>query len=111
MRTSFPFVLIALAAACGGTADLDSNEDDATAASYHLFTVRRDERKCAAPMCGGFWATAISEDASPVYVADLDLSRAGLSSESVVRSAPGEELLLRARISKGKLIVKDAWRG
>src|SRR5437870_2618040 len=52
--------LALLAAACGGAIDqLDEGEDDATAASYALFTVRRDERKCAAPACGGWWATAL----------------------------------------------------
>ena len=83
--------LALLATACGGAIDqLDAGEDDATAASYALFTVRRDERKCAAPACGGWWATALRTDATPSYVSDLDFSRAHLDdrTESQLRGAP-----------------------
>src|SRR5260221_6213616 len=112
--------IVLLATACGGAIDqLDAGEDDATAATYALFTVRRDERKCAAPACGGWWASRPHGSANPVYVSDLDFSRASLDgkTESQVRAAPGEELLFKARLcAPGKrgqhqLLVKDAWRG
>ena len=76
-RINFALASLLLASACGGAIDqLDAGEDDATAASYALFTVRRDERKCAAPACGGWWATTVRTDATPRYVSDLDFSRA-----------------------------------
>lgn len=117
-RNAISLALSLCAAACGGSPDsMDAGADD-VAGSAQLFTVRRDERKCSAPACGGFWASATTTDASPVYVADLDLSKAGLdaATEAQVRGAPAEELLFKARVgtdSKGlrKLLVKDAWRG
>jgi hypothetical protein len=119
LKTRCIFAVLLCAAACGGGMDpLGENADDATSATQ-LFTVRRDERKCAAPACGGFWASAVSQDASPAYVAELDLSRAGLdaASRQEVREAPAEELLFRARLGAAdkrglrRLLVKDAWRG
>ena len=120
LRKIFPLAVILFVAACGGAADsFDEGSDDVTSASLQLFTVQRDERKCAAPMCGGWWASAVQQDASPIYVTDLDLSRAQLDAqtEQSVRAAPAEELLLRARAGAAdkrgfrQLVVKSVWRG
>ena len=110
MRKIFLLAMTLFLAACGGAPGLDEASDDVGVA-YSLFSVQRDERKCAAPMCGGWWATATQQ--SPVYVSDLDLARAQLDArtEQAVRGAPAEELLLKARISGRTLIVKTVWRG
>ena len=119
-KIAFSVALVLCAASCGGSIEpLDQGEDDAAAASYLLFTVRRDLRKCAAPACGGWWVSAVHQDASPLYVSGLDFSRTKLdaAAQDAVRAAPGEELLFKARIGaadkRGQrmLLVKDAWRG
>jgi uncharacterized protein DUF6748 len=118
-RIIFPVVLALCAIACGGAPDLADEIDADATASTQLFTVRRDERKCAAPACGGYFASPVKENATAVYVPDLDLSRAGLDAqdEQALRAAPAEELLFKARLSAPDkrglrtLLVKDAWRG
>ena len=119
-RKIFPLAMILFLAACGGTADsLDEGADDVTAPSWQLVTIRRDERRCAAPMCGGFWVSKAQSDSNQAYVADLDFSKSTLDAETqqMIRSAPAEELLLRARIGAADkrgardLLIKDAYRG
>jgi len=96
-------------------------------ASY--LTLRRDVRRCAAPLCGGFFVsrvnrlTTVCADGSrsdECYVADLDLSALGLSDEqaALVDGAP-EDFLLRGEIvplttevgELGSLNVSEAWQG
>jgi hypothetical protein len=93
------------------------------------FELRRDVRRCAAPLCGGFFVsrvnrlTTVCVDGSrsaECYVADLDLSALGSSSEQEQRlsSAP-EDVLLRGEIvpqstdfgELGRLTVAEAWQG
>jgi len=94
------------------------------------FSVTSDPRDCASPLCGGFWVTRVNRAttvcvdgslAQSCYVADLDLSRLGLSvdQEAEVRAAAGH-LLLRGSIETapgdaipnlGLLRVTEAWIG
>src|SRR5690349_20430525 len=94
----FAVAMFLLFTACGGAVDsLDEGADDVSAASWQLFTVRRDERKCMAPMCGGWFATSAQNSS---YVTDLDFSKSALDAgtQEMVRSAPTEELVLRAKL-------------
>ncbi len=111
--------LVPFAIACGGASSIDESNDDVTAVTDQLFSVRRDERACAAPACGGFFATAILQNTAASYVTSLDLAKAGLDAPTrqSVLAAPSEELLLQGHLSAAdkrgfhKLVVKNAWRG
>jgi hypothetical protein len=98
---------------------------------HAYFAVAPDLRLCPSPLCGGFWVTRVNRAttvcvdgslAQSCYVADLDLSRLGLSveQEAEVRGAAGH-LLLRGAIEPapsslpignlGVLGVTEAWIG
>ncbi|MEY4547938.1 MAG: hypothetical protein RL685_4133 [Pseudomonadota bacterium] len=91
--------------------------------------LRRDVRRCAAPLCGGFFVDAVNRDtlrcvdgrrSAECYVSDLDLSSLGLSEaqQAVVRGEPTTFLLrgeIQPRRSRagtlGELVVSEAWQG
>ncbi len=103
----------------------DASSDDAS--SY--LSLRRDLRRCAAPMCGGFFVartnrlTTECADGSrsrECYVAELDFSALGLSAEQVASvNASPEGFVLRGEIVSqsselgdvGRLNVNEAWQG
>lgn len=69
------------AAADEAAADDDSKADVA-GGTYTFYTVRRDLRRCAAPLCGGYWVDRVNATktrcadgtyAEECYVAELDL--------------------------------------
>ena len=106
---------------------IPSDEQSADTSSY--LRLRRDVRRCAAPLCGGFFLervnrlTTVCADgsrASECYVGDLDFSALGLGAESVARvEATPESVLLRGDIINrsselgdvGRLVVTEAWQG
>jgi hypothetical protein len=99
----------------------------ASAPSY--VTLRRDVRRCASPLCGGFFVDAVNQEtlrcadgsrSAECYVADLDLSTLGLSAdqEATLQSEPRTLLLLgQIRPQRtafgllGELSVTEAWQG
>ena len=103
--------------------------DDQSADTSSYLRLRRDVRRCAAPLCGGFFvarvnrlttACADGSRAAEWYVGDLDLSALGLGAESVARvEAAPESVLLRGDIISrsselgdvGRLVVTEAWQG
>lgn len=123
---------IALAAlGCAVDADLDlddpSTAEDLIVRGDGYFTLTHDTRRCAAPMCGGWWVSPVNDDrarcadgslATRCYVADLDLAGTNLP-ESVTADLPGAEgTILRGTIAAvthpagrfGRLVVTEAWR-
>jgi hypothetical protein len=93
------------------------------------FRLRRDVRRCAAPLCGGFFVSRVNSSSTSCvdgarsaecYVTGLDLSALALGSaaEARVTGAP-EELLLAGEIAPestdfgelGRLRVTEAWQG
>jgi uncharacterized protein DUF6748/Kazal-type serine protease inhibitor-like protein len=91
--------------------------------------LRRDVRRCAAPLCGGFFVERVNrlstscadgQRSAECYVADLDFSAIGVSEEQsqAVRGEP-ERYVLRGEIvaepsafgDLGRLIVSEAWQG
>jgi hypothetical protein len=116
--------LSALAPLLGGCLAGDdgstSTEDDLSASSRSYVTLTRDTRKCAAPMCGGYWVKDVNRKTGPTYVSDLDFSSSGLEDADVekVREAPAEELVLRGKLGPKEsahgtrpFIVSEAYRG
>lgn len=147
MSTSMPrklllTLLFAAAAlpACGTPADessLDESELQASDAAgkadangnVYYYTVRRDFRKCAAPMCGGYFVKNVNfsytkcADGSwknECYVASADFGKLGFSDDELagVDKAIGEGVaLLRGYLTNvkqgtakyGKLTATEAW--
>ncbi|HTV21036.1 MAG TPA: Kazal-type serine protease inhibitor family protein [Polyangiaceae bacterium] len=108
---------------------LEPTDASSTSDSASYLTLRRDGRRCAAPLCGGFFVSRVNRlttvcadgsRASECYVSDLDLSALGLSDEQValVRDTP-EDFVLRGEIvpestdvgELGRLSVSEAWQG
>jgi hypothetical protein len=139
--TSLLAVLTGLALlGCSGTgASIDgSGSDEATAAltqdlqlggDASYLRLRRDVRRCAAPLCGGFFVERVNrlsticsdgERRAECYVADLDTSAIGLSpdQEGLIQSSPTTFVLRGEIVSQlsdfgdvGRLIVSEAWQG
>ena len=103
--------------------DLGTTEDSAelSASSRTYVTLRRDSRKCLAPMCGGYFVGDVNRvNPSEKYVNSLDFSKSGLSADdiAVVLEAPESELVLRgklgpteARFNTRSFLVYEAYRG
>src|SRR5262245_30776194 len=109
---------LAASACSAGDVDTPTTDDstttlaqDARRAGPSYVTLRRDLRRCAAPLCGGFFVDAVNQDtlrcadgsrSAECYAFDLDLSALGLSAkqEQLIRDQPGTFLLqgtLRSR--------------
>jgi hypothetical protein len=108
--------------------DVSSDDVSSDAASSYLL-LRRDLRRCAAPLCGGFFVAranrlttecADGSRSSECYVAELDFSALGLSDDQTasVEASP-EDFVLRGEIVSqsselgevGRLNVSEAWQG
>jgi hypothetical protein len=106
---------------------LPTDAGDPERASY--FEVRRDLRRCAAPLCGGFFVRSVNRLSTvcadgtrnaECYVMDLDLSALGFSDDqsAQIEAAP-EDVLLRGELGAedttfgqlGVLSVSEAWSG
>lgn len=96
--------------------------DDALSLSADSWVaVRRDLRRCMAPLCGGYWVKDVNrKQGREVYVRALDFRKAGLGEADVakaLRAADGE-LVLYGRPGEREwhwgtlsFIVQSAWRG
>ena len=108
---------------------LEPTDAASSSASSSYLTLRRDVRRCASPLCGGFFVSRVNRlttpcadgsRASECYVSALDLSALGLSDEqaALVQNAP-ENVVLRGEIvpestdvgELGRLQVSEAWQG
>jgi hypothetical protein len=85
---------ILAASACAPVAELEEGSPEDVAAGYGYFQVRHDFRKCAYPMCGGYWVARVNQATTrcsggayeaECYVAELDLDGAppGIEAGSV----------------------------
>ncbi|HEU0036994.1 MAG TPA: DUF6748 domain-containing protein [Kofleriaceae bacterium] len=125
-----------LAGETAGDEALDGKADGAVDGSYTYFEISADFRKCAFPMCGGFFldrlnrSTTVCADghaAEACYAPELDLSESGLSAaaydklvEAANRSAamPGVHAIVRGRFARtnstpmpelGRFVVTEVW--
>lgn len=84
-------------------------------------TLRRDMRRCMAPLCGGYYAQDLNR-VNPYerYVSSLDFTQANLgdAEQGMVLSAGDGEVILRGRLGPQEsqfktrtFIVLEAWRG
>jgi len=109
-------------------ADVTQNNDEALSnPNYGYFAVRQDLKKCAFPMCGGYYVHRVNTSktlcadggyAAECYVATVDLSGTGLTSDEQSSVALGGSVL-RGKITKtkingnkyGQFDANEAWVG
>ena len=99
---------------------VDEAESDLSTTSPSYVTVRHDDRKCMAPMCGGYWVKDVNKKTNERYVSALDFSLSGLDDVLIgkVLEAPAAELVLRGKLGPKEhtyktrtFLVYEAYRG
>jgi hypothetical protein len=102
----------------GAPDELETEGAELSTASRTYVTFTRDFRKCASPMCGGWYVTDVNRvNPKPHYVSALDFSTSGLDSDTIAKAQEGEpgNVVLRGKLSKvgafPPFIVTDAFRG
>lgn len=132
-----PLAGLALALASSGCAPVDTADgtenaaDDVRAAGASYVRVRPDFRRCASPMCGGWWVSRVNQSstrcvdgsyARECYVAEIDWAGLGLDGPALddFRGlAAAGRAVLRARIERkqygtvgafGELVVVEGWQ-
>lgn len=105
----------------GDVASTSEDGAELSSTSRTYVTLRRDIRKCIAPMCGGYFVADVNRVTfSEKYVNALDFSKSDLSADdiAVVLGAPEGELVLRgklgpaeARFNTRPFQVYEAYRG
>jgi hypothetical protein len=126
---SISLFLGATVAACApatapvGTDQVDTEEENLGASQRSYVVARRDYRKCAWPMCSGWFVRDVNrKNPKEVYVSALDFADSDLdeATADIVRGAPDGELVMHGKL--GDLAdwedpamkvfrVKSAWRG
>ena len=120
---------LAIAACVGSPDSLDESGsviEDVTVRADGYFTVARDLRRCASPMCGGYFVTPLNASAarcadgtaaSRCYVASLDLAGLGLPAaqrEAVAGGLASHVLYGRVAAASGhtfgRFAATQAWR-
>ena len=86
---------------CGGAAAVGEGEDDLSATKQTHVSIRRDQRQCALPACGGFYVRDANKTTAEQYVEALDFSATGLDAATIaqVQQAPASELVLFGRLT------------
>src|SRR5258708_24037057 len=136
MRSNIVFVfsalsLFACSAAPDASTDSSTGEEEALSVNSGFYLVSHiDMRKCASPMCGGYFVQSINANSTKCadgtkqkecYVSALDTSKLGFSSSdesstvdafaqrhAIVRATMGYKTVNGSRI--GILRAKDAWQ-
>lgn len=122
--------MLAVASACGistSALDVDTPDDSLEAEGEGLSStkdtyiiVRRDVRRCIAPLCGGYWVKDLNSTAQERYVSAFDFSLSDIpaDTQSVLTASPDYELVVYGRLGPKErqyntrtLIVKLAYRG
>lgn len=113
----------------GATLTVDGKADSLnTTATY--YRIVRDTRKCAAPLCGGWWVNRVNRTwtqcndnawRSTCYVVDVDAKMLGLSDDEEARltsAMESQQVVLRGRIQnkvyngvrRGQFRATEAWQ-
>jgi hypothetical protein len=137
MRLMIAVSLSLLSLAASGCAPVDDPSAEESAADEVrlrggvFLRVRHDTRRCASPMCGGWWVSRVNYNttrchdgsyAAECYVADIDWRGLGLTERALApfteRVASGRALV-RARVEPrayeargtfGELVVQEGWQ-
>jgi hypothetical protein len=99
--------------------DVAVGDDDLSSRAESYLTLRRDMRRCASPMCGGWFGKDVNKTTAEQYFFTLDLSAVGLSADEqdAVQAAAAGEVVLRGKLTRydshhsRSLIVSEAYIG
>jgi hypothetical protein len=108
--------------------EVDDSKSDIAGGTYTFFTMERDLRRCASPMCGGWWVDRVNasttkchdnRNAERCYVAEVDFARLGLGQDALDRIQGAQHVLVRGTIGKvtlpagtfGRFRPTEAWIG
>ncbi len=89
------------------SADSDGKSDAPGSENYTYYTVRHDIRRCAFPMCGGFWVSRVNREnlkchdgktKSECYVAEIDWSALGLDESQLDAARGAVQPLFKGRL-------------
>ncbi|MBS2028984.1 MAG: hypothetical protein JST54_13870 [Deltaproteobacteria bacterium] len=125
MKKLFWSVLLLGIAGCGmgsvsDGGDVSSDGDALSTTTPGYVTLVKDQRKCASPICGGYFLVQPNRSVAQIYVAALDWGQSGLSDTDVsnATSAADGELLLFGTLTRQdrttgtkSFVVLDAYRG
>jgi len=104
----------------GGGGGLTDSDEALSTVKAGFVTIQHDARKCAAPLCGGYFLSQPNHSLAPIYVAELDFSQSNLADAEVQKlvDAPEAEVLLFGKLTRQSrsthtrnFIVLDAYRG
>jgi len=95
---------------------------DALASRQSYVTVRRDLRKCMAPLCGGYFVREVNSGAMERYVSGVELAEGDRSTRELILAAVGSaadgEVVLfggmgpaEPRFGTRAFVTLGAWRG
>ncbi|KAN0018700.1 hypothetical protein ACTFIU_008630 [Dictyostelium citrinum] len=81
-------------------------------AGESFYAIRTDLRKCAYPMCGGYFVREIGSNKAEVYVKSLNQTVKGDAavSESQYKYAPSYTVVVKGDIKKDEIIVSRIFR-
>lgn len=103
--------------------ELSEDQGELGTSTRSYVVLRRDFRRCAAPLCGGWWAHDVNRSTlTERYVSALDFSKSNLNGlpehQDDVTGAASFEVVLygklgpaESRFNTRQFIVTSAWRG
>jgi hypothetical protein len=99
--------------------DLAQAEDEISALLPSYVTVRPDLRRCAAPLCGGYFVRDVNNGERVYYVSELVFPRTLFDAETIEEAleAPGDMILrgvlgvAEPRFETRPFVVREAFRG
>lgn len=98
----------------------DDSAELTTTKDTYLIVVRRDYRKCVAPMCGGYWVKDLNSTMQEKYVSGFDFTESNVPEalRGAVTSGADNQVVIYGRLGPKEsrfdtrtLLVKLAYRG
>ncbi|KAK5574944.1 hypothetical protein RB653_010199 [Dictyostelium firmibasis] len=83
-----------------------------SAGGESYYAIRTDVRKCAYPMCGGYFVREIGSNKAEVYVKSLNQTIKGGATvtESQYKNAPPFSVVIKGEINKDEIVVSKIFR-
>ena len=81
---------------------IDDDSSDLSTTKDTFVIVRRDQRRCIAPLCGGYWVKDLNSTMQERYVSAFDFGGSTLSDEvqAQVTGGPDFEIVLEGRLGQ-----------
>jgi hypothetical protein len=95
----------------------DETQDDLSAGRETFVVLRHDTRRCASPLCGGFWLKDANRRTAEAYVSGLDVSRLDALAQAQYENAEPKDLVLKGKLGPAGVsgvrafLVTAAYRG